>query len=266
MQGSVEHILEEIVRHKKSEVAELADAEVYLHELKRQDIPCKGFAAALNAAKGPALIAECKKASPSKGVLKRDYDPVAIAEAYSTAGAHCVSVLTDSKFFQGTIKDLQVVSSKVKLPCIRKDFIIDKRQVVNSRLAGADAILLIAAILDDHKLKRFYNLALDLGMDVLVEVHDEADMEKALKINPSIIGINNRDLRSFEVDLNTSKTLVEKYKKDLTNKLIVSESGIRTNEQVKELYAAGIKAFLVGESLMTQSNQLEAVRTLLNDF
>ena len=258
----VKNILDEIVEHKRREVAKLPACEFFMHELKHAPEP-REFIKALEKASGPAIIAESKKASPSKGLLKENYDALEIAQAYETGGAHCLSILTDKQFFQGDIKDLQKVSSKVSIPCLRKDFIIDKRQIPFSRLAGADAILLIAAILDDVELKRYRQIANDLGMDVLVEVHDEAEMERALNSSAKLIGINNRDLKSFEVSLETTSNLIDKFKSDLSDKVLVSESGIHSHDDITQLYNLGVKAFLVGESLITQANQTQAVRQLL---
>lgn len=257
------NILNEIIEHKRLEVSELPECEFFLRETEAL-ADCKGFIDQLESCPGPALIAELKKASPSKGVLRADYQPLEIAQQYEVGGATCLSILTDEKYFQGSIKDLQVVASKSPLPCLRKDFIIDKRQIAISRIAGADAILLIAAVLSPQELKKFHSFARDLGMDVLVEVHDAADMDKALSINAKLIGINNRDLRTFNISLDTTYKLVADYKNDLDNKVIVSESGIFTNSDLKGLYEIGVKAFLVGESLITKANAVEAVRSLLN--
>ncbi len=257
------NILNEIIENKRLEVAELQECEFFMRET--ETLPdCKGFIDKLESRPGPALIAELKKASPSKGILRADYDPLEIARQYEIGGASCLSVLTDEKYFQGNIKDLQIVASKSPLPCLRKDFIIDKRQIAISRIAGADAILLIASVLNPQELKKFHSFARDLGMDVLVEVHDAADMDKALTINAKLIGINNRDLQSFTVDLDTTRKLVTDYKNDLENKVIVSESGINTNADILSLHEIGVKAFLVGESLITKANAVEAVRSLLN--
>ncbi len=257
------NILNEIIEQKRIEVSDLPECEFYLRETETL-ADCKGFIDKLEATKGAALIAELKKASPSKGILRHDYQPLEIARQYEIGGAACLSILTDEKYFQGSIKDLQVVASKSPLPCLRKDFIIDKRQIAISRIAGADAILLIASILNQQELKKFHGFARDLGMDVLVEVHNEAEMEMALAINAKLIGINNRDLSTFTVDLDTTRKLISSYKNDLDNKVVVSESGIFNKSDIDGLYSLGVKAFLVGESLITQPGTVDAVRKLLN--
>ena len=257
------NILNEIIEHKRSEVSELPECEFFLRETETL-ADCKGFIDKIEATNGAALIAELKKASPSRGVLRADYQPLEIARQYEVGGAACLSILTDEKYFQGNIKDLQIVASKSPLPCLRKDFIIDKRQIAISRIAGADAILLIASVLSQQELKKFHSFARDLGMDVLVEVHNEAEMEMALAINAKLIGINNRNLSTFTVDLDTSYRLVNQFKNDLETKVVVSESGIFTKADIDGLYAIGVKAFLVGESLITQPGTVDAVRKLLN--
>lgn len=257
------NILNEIIEHKRSEVSELPECEFFLRETEA--LPdCKGFIDKIEATNGAALIAELKKASPSRGVLRADYQPLEIARQYEIGGAACLSILTDEKYFQGNIKDLQIVASKSPLPCLRKDFIIDKRQIAISRIAGADAILLIASVLNQQELKKFHSFARDLGMDVLVEVHNEAEMEMALAINAKLIGINNRDLSTFTVDLGITTKLVNQFKNDLETKVVVSESGIFTKADIDGLYDIGVKAFLVGESLITQPGTVDAVRKLLN--
>ena len=258
----MDNILKKIVETKQDEVNKLPDCEFFaqeLHNIKNT----KGFIASLEKAKGPAIIAEVKKASPSKGVLRENFKPLEIASEYQKGGAHCLSVLTDKDYFQGSLKNLQKISSKFDIPCLRKDFIIDKRQIIESRIAGADAILLIAAILDEFHLKRFYDIAKGLDLDVLIEVHNEEEMEKALATPARLIGINNRNLETFDVSLDTTMNLVKKYQSILKNKLVVSESGIRTKEDVDMLHNSGVKAFLVGESLIKQENLASAVRSLV---
>ena len=257
------NILQEIIDHKRSEMKSLPECEFFIRDLETLG-DCRGFIERLECSQGPALIAELKKASPSKGLLRADYQPLEIAKQYEMGGAACLSILTDSKFFQGSLQDLELVSKASRIPCLRKDFIIDTRQIAMSRIAGADAVLLIAAILSPQDLKKFHSFARDLGMDVLVEVHNAEDMDKALTINAKLIGINNRDLRSFTVDLATSYKLVSEYHRDLETKILVSESGIFNKTEIQGLYDIGIKAFLVGEALITQANALEAVRDLLN--
>src|SRR5947209_8872999 len=213
-------ILDEIVEQKQREVARLPERVLAAGDLRDAMLEHgerRDFMAALHAASRNtehatrlALIAEVKKASPSAGVICRDFDPVRIAKDYEAAGASCLSVLTDEKFFQGSLDYLRQIRAAVKMPLLRKDFIIDERQILEAIEWGADAILLIVAILDDEQLKKFHSLAVDAGLAVLVEVHDEAELERALKISPQLIGVNNRDLKTFKVDLATTERLAAK--------------------------------------------------------
>jgi indole-3-glycerol phosphate synthase len=205
-----------------------------------------------------ALIAEIKKASPSAGVIRPDFDPVRIAKAYEAAGASCLSVLTDERFFQGSLKFLQQIRDAVRLPILRKDFIIHERQILESIEAGADAILLIVAILTDEDLRNFHKVARSAGLAVLVEVHDETEMGRALAAEAEIIGINNRDLKTFTVDLATT----EKLAKRATGKVLVAESGINTRADVERLERCGAQAILVGESLMRAEDLEKKVKDL----
>ena len=245
-------ILNRILARKVEEIAERS-ARLPLAELRARvaDQPdTRGFAAALEScveAGRAAVIAEIKKASPSKGVIRADFDPVAIAQSYQRGGASCLSVLTDVDFFQGADAYLQQVRAACGLPLLRKDFTIDAYQVYEARVIGADCILLIAAALDDETLMDLALLAADLDLDVLVEVHDGDEMERALEIPAPLIGINNRNLRSFEVSLETSVNLRRNVPAE---RLLVSESGIATREDVAHLRTAGIHAFLVGEAFM----------------
>jgi indole-3-glycerol phosphate synthase len=245
-------ILNRILARKVEEIAERS-ARLPLAELRARvaDQPdTRGFAAALEScveAGRAAVIAEIKKASPSKGVIRADFDPVAIAQSYQRGGASCLSVLTDVDFFQGADAYLQQVRAACGLPLLRKDFTIDAYQVYEARVIGADCILLIAAALDDETLMDLALLAADLDLDVLVEVHDGDELERALEIPAPLIGINNRNLRSFEVSLETSVNLRRKVPAE---RLLVSESGIATREDVAHLRTAGIHAFLVGEAFM----------------
>jgi indole-3-glycerol phosphate synthase len=245
-------ILNRILARKVEEVAERS-ARLPLAELRARvaDQPdTRGFAAALEScveAGRAAVIAEIKKASPSKGVIRADFDPVAIAQSYQRGGASCLSVLTDVDFFQGADAHLQQVRAACGLPLLRKDFTIDAYQVYEARVIGADCILLIAAALDDETLMDLALLAADLDLDVLVEVHDGDELERALEIPAPLIGINNRNLRSFEVSLETSVNLRRNVPAE---RLLVSESGIATREDVAHLRTAGIHAFLVGEAFM----------------
>src|SRR6266567_737635 len=229
----------------------------------------RDFAGALRKPRaGPvALIAEVKKASPSAGVICPDFDPVRIAKEYETAGASCLSVLTDEKFFQGSLDHLRQIRKAVKLPLLRKDFIIDERQILEAVEWGADAILLIAAILSDVQLKRFHSAAVEAGLAALVEVHDENELKRALAIGAQLIGVNNRDLKTFKVDLATTERLAQALVADDTatpqRKILMAESGIHTRADVERLARCGAKAILVGESLVQRGNIQEKVKELL---
>jgi indole-3-glycerol phosphate synthase len=198
-----------------------------------------------------AVIAECKHASPSKGVLRRNYQPDVIARAYAKAGAACLSVLTDEHFFQGADSHLQATRQACDLPVLRKDFICDAYQIYEARVIGADCILLIVAILTDQELRTFADLAHDLGLDVLVEVHDREELERALMLRTPLIGINNRDLRTFETRLETTLDLLTDVTHDRT---VVTESGIHSADDVDLMRKRGVNAFLVGEAFMTARN------------
>jgi indole-3-glycerol phosphate synthase len=216
---------------------------------------------------GPmALIAEVKKASPSAGVICRDFDPVRIAKEYEAAGASCLSVLTDEKFFQGSLDYLRQIREAVKLPLLRKDFIIDDRQILEAIEWGADAILLIVAILTDAQLAKFHSLAAEAGLAVLVEVHDEVELVRALKISPKLIGVNNRDLKDFKVDLATTEKLAAKlFPSPATrhSSLLVAESGIHSRADVERLEKCGANAILVGESLLRGGDIKSKIRELI---
>ena len=199
------------------------------------------------AAGQPAVIAEVKKASPSKGVLRADFIPADIAQSYAEFGAACLSVLTDKDFFQGSVEYLKQARASCSLPVLRKDFMIDPYQIYESRVMGADCILLIAACLDDAQMKAMEALAFSLDMAVLVEVHDEAELERALKLKTSLIGINNRNLKTFEVSLDTTLRMISKVP---AGRILVTESGIATPADVQQLRAAGVNAFLIGEAFM----------------
>jgi indole-3-glycerol phosphate synthase len=265
------NILEKIVAVKREEVAHLnahprATSAENLAWAAKACGPRRDFADALRFPRRGkiALIAEVKKASPSAGVIKADFDPVRIAQDYEAAGASCLSVLTDERFFQGSLKFLQPIRDAVRLPILRKDFIIHERQILESIEAGADAILLIVAILTDQELQRFHSLARSAGLAVLVEVHDEVEMRRALAAEAEIIGINNRDLKTFTVDLATTEKLAPMAK----GRILVAESGINTRADVERLERCGASAILVGESLMRASdlnqkvNELRAERNL----
>ena len=213
-----------------------------------------------------ALIAEVKKASPSAGIICKDFDPVRIAKEYEAAGASCLSVLTDEKFFQGSLDYLRQIREAVKIPLLRKDFIIDERQILEAIEWGADAILLIVAILDDERLKKFHSLAAAAGLAVLVEVHDEAELERAIAIGAELIGVNNRDLKTFKVDLANTERLAAKLFSSIgprDSSLLVAESGIHTRTDVERLAKCGAGAILVGESLVKGGNIAAKVNELL---
>lgn len=259
-------ILDRILARKVEEIAERS-ARVPLVELLARSADqgdTRGFAAAIEArldAGQAAVIAEIKKASPSKGVIRPDFDAVAIARSYEGGGATCLSVLTDADFFQGSEAFLQQARAACALPVLRKDFTLHPYQVHEARAIGADAILLIVAALDDDRLLELALLAAELDLDVLVEVHDEAELERALELPAPLIGINNRNLRSFEVSLDTSLRLRALAPAE---RLLVSESGIASTADVARLRAAGIHAFLVGESFMRADDPGTALRNLFS--
>jgi len=273
------NILDEIVEQKKREVAQLPARLIAAGDLRdallehgeRRDFiaalrkPCHG---------NIALIAEVKKASPSAGVICRDFNPVHIAKEYESAGASCLSVLTDEKFFQGSLDFLRQIRAAVKLPLLRKDFIIDERQILEAIEWGADAILLIVAILSDAQLAKFHALATEAGLAALVEVHDEAELERALKMGANLIGVNNRDLKTFKVDLATTERLAARlksgtgfqpvsYRQDACSILLVAESGIHTRADVERLIKSGASAILVGESLLRGGDIKSKIRELI---
>lgn len=256
-------ILDRIVEVKREEVAELAKGfdRVQVQEQIAALPATVPFAKALQEASGYiGLIAEVKKASPSKGIIRADFDPVTIAKTYEAAGANCLSVLTDRQFFQGDNDFLRHIREAVSLPILRKDFIIDEKQIYEARLIGADCILLIAAILSTEQMKEYSDLAAELGLDVLVEVHDEEELARALEARPVLLGVNNRDLRTFHVDLGNTARLAQGVP---AGTLLVSESGIATHEDVQEVKAAGAGAILVGETLMRDPQITPAIDKLL---
>jgi len=248
------NILDTIVEQKRREIAKLPARIIAAGDLRDAMLEHgerRDFLAALRQPRhgGIALIAEVKKASPSAGVICADFDPVRIAKEYEAAGASCLSVLTDEKFFQGSLDYLRQIRAAVKLPLLRKDFIIDERQILEAIEWGADAILLIVAILTNQQLQKFHTLATDAGLAVLVEVHDEEELESALQISPALIGVNNRNLRNFKVDLATTERLAARMT-GTQKPLLVAESGIHTRADVERLKKCGAGAILVGESLM----------------
>jgi indole-3-glycerol phosphate synthase len=271
------NVLDTIVEQKKREVARLPARLIAAGDL-RDAVLARGegrnFVAAIRQPRpgAIALIAEVKKASPSAGVICQDFDPVRIAREYEAAGAACLSVLTDEKFFQGSLDDLRQIRAAVKLPLLRKDFIIDERQILEAIEWGADAILLIVAILDDARLRRFHSLASGAGLAVLVEVHDEAELARALAASAVLIGVNNRDLKTFNVDLGTTERLAATMEDRRLKRtdgstpllpLLVAESGIHTRKDVERLAHCGASAILVGESLMKNGDIPGKVRELI---
>ena len=261
------HILEKIVWAKEEEL-EQARQRVPLQELQQQVEqlpPARGFRRALQQAlEPPAVIAEIKKASPSQGIIREDFDPVALAQAYAAAGASCISVLTDQQFFQGSFAVLSAVREAVPLPLLCKDFILSPYQLFQARAAGADGVLLIAAILSDQDIRYLHKVARQLGLDCLVEVHDAGEMERALALGVNLIGINNRDLTTFTTDLAVTQRLATIYRQALHqgDALLVSESGLREPKDLEQVAAAGAQAVLVGEALMRQPDVAAALRAL----
>jgi indole-3-glycerol phosphate synthase len=258
-------ILKKILHRKSQEIMERS-ARVSLRALSQQiteNSPTRGFIEAIDARlqiQQPAVIAEIKKASPSKGVLRNYYYPAEIAESYERAGAACLSVLTDKDFFQGDERHLIHAHESCSLPILRKDFTIDPYQVYESRAMGADCILLIVAALGDAQLQDLTGLAHHLGLDVLIEVHDQEELERALMLGTRLIGINNRDLHTFETDINTTLELVKRIPK---RHIVVSESGINTHEDVRLLREAGVHSFLIGEVFMTAPDPGQALLELV---
>jgi indole-3-glycerol phosphate synthase len=237
-----------------SKVAEWKRLEPHADELRRQALlrnDFRPFRTALQLGDGVAVIAEVKKASPSAGIIAPDFNPLSQAREYARGGAHALSILTDEKYFGGHLSYLKQIREQVDLPLLRKDFIVHELQVYESVVAGADAILLIVASLDDATLHALYDLAKACQLDVLVEVHDLPEMERALELGADMIGINNRNLKTFEVDLVTTETLAEEIPSDT---VAISESGIKTAEDVRRVRACGINAVLVGETLMRAKN------------
>ncbi|MGH7952045.1 MAG: indole-3-glycerol phosphate synthase TrpC [Limisphaerales bacterium] len=295
------NILDKIVEEKKREVAKLPARIIAAGDLRDALLEHgerRDFIGALKNPRGDiALIAEVKKASPSAGIIRKDFDPIKIAKEYEAAGASCLSVLTDEKFFQGSLDYLRQIRAAVKIPLLRKDFIIDERQILEAIEWGADAILLIIAILSDEQLKKFHSLAVEAGLAALVEVHDEMELERALKISgtgilparsaethrqdacatkisPQLIGVNNRDLKTFKVDLATTERLAAKLKsgtgfqpvsdrQDACPTLLVAESGIHNRVDVERLQKCGANAILVGESLLREGNIQPKIRELI---
>jgi len=252
--------LDEINASKAAEIERLVPhaAELRRQALLRNDF--RPFRTALQLGDGVAIIAEVKKASPSAGIIAADFNPLSQAREYARGGAHCLSVLTDEKYFGGHLAYLKQIREQVELPLLRKDFILHELQVYESVVAGADCILLIVASLDDATLRKLYDTAKACQLDVLVEVHDLPEMERALELGADMIGINNRNLKTFEVDLATTETLAEEIPNDT---VAISESGIKTADDVRRVRACGVNAVLVGETLMRAKNVPEKLAELL---
>ena len=263
-QSNTPNILARILARKVEEVAAASEQRPLstIHADIEALPPAQGFYRAMAARVengDAAIIAEVKKASPSKGVLRESFDPVAIATSYQAAGAACLSVLTDVDFFQGSLDYLTQVRDAVSIPLLRKDFMVDPYQVYEARLAGADAILLIVAALGDPLMHELAGTADNLGMDVLVEVHDDDELERALRLETPLIGINNRTLRTFDTSLETTLDMLDKIPSD---RIVVTESGIHTADDVKRMRDADVHAFLVGEAFMRADNPGQALQEL----
>ena len=254
--------LQRILDQKRTEIARLLPRLEHLRAaaLLRNDY--RGFTTAIDhGLDALGLIAEVKKASPSVGTIVENFDPVAIAQAYQAAGAHAISVLTDEQFFQGSLSYLTQIRQTVGLPLLRKDFILHEAQIFEAAVAGADAILLIVAALEQADLERLHETAITLGLDVLVEVHTLPELERALDCGARLIGINNRNLTTFEVDLRATEIISEEVPEDV---ILVSESGIKTQADAQRVFAAGVNALLVGESLMRTGDVAGQVKALLD--
>lgn len=259
-------ILDDIVKKKRETIKEEFGSTT-AEELKRKLLsskvgPALDVAGVLREKDEIAIIAEIKPASPSKGVLVKNPDPVSIGLRYFEGGAKMISVLTEEHFFKGSKDNLVKVRQRIPLPLLRKDFIVDLRQIYQTRMLGADALLLIAAVLSDEELKTFSIVSRILGMASIVEVHDETELKRALQADAEIIGINNRDLKTFKVDLGTTKKLISKIPK---NKIVISESGISSVEDMKYLKKLGVNAVLIGETLMRAEKPQEKIKELLRE-
>jgi len=255
-------ILDEILVKTRQTIAadRAARSEDELESAVKDAPACRDFHAALLAGDQVTLIAEVKRASPSAGLIRQDFDPAEIARAYETGGASCISVLTDAPYFQGSLSYLQDVRAAVDLPILRKDFIVDRYQLLQARAVGADCVLLIAECLSSDELKRLHDQAADLGLQTLIELFDPENLPAVLATGTKLVGVNNRDLRSFVTDLQHTLRLCPEIPAD---RLIVGESGIRSYEDLLRLQSGGVKAVLVGESLMRQPDIAQATRTLL---
>ena len=263
------HIIEEIVLQKRQEVAQMRQQMplIAIQDQLTAAPPVRDFLLALQQSPNqPSLIAEVKKASPSRGVIRADFDPIAIAQAYERGGASCLSVLTDEKFFSGSFNNLRTIRQHVALPLLCKEFIIDLYQIYLARTVGADAVLLIAAILSDEELQDFLRVIHDLGMKALVEVHTLAELDRVLKLDDiRLVGINNRNLQDFTVDLGITQELLAQRQAQLRSFgiTVVSESGLFTKDDLSLVALVGVRSVLVGESLIKQPDIEQAVHTLL---
>ena len=256
-------VLKKIAAYKVDEVEALRD-DISIEELRdiaRDQAPARGFAKTIQNASVTALICEVKKASPSKGIIREDFDPVAIAKAYEAGGAACMSVLTDGPGFMGSNTIFKQVRSATSLPLLRKDFFIDPIQVTEARAMGADCILVIMAMIDDDTARSLMEEAAELGMDALIETHDEDELARAIKLGGNLIGINNRDLRTFETSLDTFGRLAGQVPESA---ILIAESGIFTRDDIARLAKDGAQGYLIGESLMRQDDVAGAVKALLS--
>ena len=255
-------VLKKIASYKAKEVTALRD-DISIEDLRdiARDLPRpRGFTKAIQSQSGPALICEVKKASPSKGIIREDFDPIAIARSYEEGGAACLSVLTDGPGFMGSPAIFKQVRGATDLPLLRKDFMLDPIQIAESAAMGADCILIIMAMINDDTARALMDEAVSLGLDALVETHDEKELERAINLGASLIGINNRDLRTFETTLDTFIRLAEQVPQDAT---LIAESGIFTKDDITQLAKHGAQGYLIGESFMRQDDVAAAVRGLL---
>ena len=260
----MDSVLAKIINEKHLEVQALKAAKDFatLDHAAKQASPPRGFAAALSrdAARGYGLIGELKKASPSKGLIRADFNPALLAKAYQTGGASCLSVLTDQKWFQGAPEFLQAARDAVCLPILRKDFMIDPLQIVESRALGADCILLIMAALDDTRAAELETCAMEYGMDVLIECHDSEELTRAAKLRSPLIGINNRNLKTMEISLDVGATMLLHLP---ANRIAIAESGLFTPEDLAKMARSGARCFLIGESLMRADDVAAATKAIL---
>ena len=252
-------MLDSILDHKRKEIEETFTDEYLVKVMSKLRVESSRFLDSLKNSEGFAIIAEIKKASPSRGIIKEDFDVSRIARSYDSEYVDCVSVLTEKRYFMGDNSYISTARETSKRPVLRKDFLIDQRQIYESSFLGADAILLIAAILEKKQLAKLHYLAKQLGMDVLIEIHDESDLEKALFAEADLIGINNRDLATFKTDISTTLKLAPKIPSD---RFIVSESGIFGNDEIKRLLEVEVRGFLIGESLMRAENIEDKLKEL----